>query len=241
MKIYLTLLIVLILSGSFFAQSPKFFDSPFALGGGYTPGWYVPKMDILNSELKNFGAGELSSNGFYVSGGGGFVYLPFVIPGLRVGGMGFGGSTSESTVINGISKEVKYSLSGGGLTVEYTLPFVRDIGISVGAIIGGGSLEIEMNKNSGSFNWNVSMSELNTSSTDVNRRFANSYWIISPTLNIDVPVYRFVALRLGAGYQFTFGGDWEADNGKPLTGVPSDISGKSFFIQSGIFIGFFSF
>lgn len=241
MKIYKTLILVLILSGSLFAQGSKFFDSPFALGGGYTPGWYAPKMDVLNTELKNFGAGELSTSGFYVSGGAGFVYLPFVVPNLRIGGMGFGGSTSESTVINGISKEVKYSLSGGGLTVEYTLPFVRDLGISVGAIIGVGSLEIELNKNSGSFNWGVSLSELNTSSTDVSRRFTNSYWIFSPTLNIDVSVYRFVAFRLGAGYQFTFGNDWEADNGQSLSGVPSDINGKSFFIQSGIFIGFFSF
>jgi hypothetical protein len=46
---------------------------------------------------------------------------------------------------------------------------------------------------------------------------------------------------LGAGYQFTFADKWTADNDRSLSGVPSDFNGKNFFIQSGIFIGFFSF
>ena len=233
--------LMLFLTSVSFAQNTKYFDSPFALGGGYTPAWYIPEMDILNAELKNFGVGDLSTGGFYASGGAGFIYLPFIASQVRFGGMGFGGSTSESNTVNGISRELVYNLSGGGITIEYTLPFVRDLGISIGAIIGAGNLEIEINKNSGSFNWDVAVGELNTSSPDVSRRFNNSYWIISPTINIDLPVYRFVAFRLGAGYQFTFGGEWEAENGKALSGVPSGINGKSFFIQSGIFVGFFSF
>lgn len=236
-----SIIFILFLTTISFAQETKYFDSPFALGGGYTPSWYIPDMDVLNAELKNFGAGDLSTSGFYASGGAGFIYLPFIASQVRFGGMGFGGSTSESNTVSGVSREVVYNLNGGGLTIEYTLPFVRNFGISIGAIIGAGNIEIEINKNSGSFNWDVAVGELNTSSPDVSRRFSSSYWIISPTINIDIPVNRFVAFRLGAGYQFTFGGDWEAENGKPLSGVPSAIDGKSFFIQSGIFVGFFSF
>jgi hypothetical protein len=48
-------------------------------------------------------------------------------------------------------------------------------------------------------------------------------------------------LRIGAGYQLSFGSDWTADNDQNLSNVPSDLNGNSFFIQSGLFIGFFSF
>jgi hypothetical protein len=65
--------------------------------------------------------------------------------------------------------------------------------------------------------------------------------MFTPTLNLDYPIYRFVTLRLGIGYQITFADDWTADNNQPLINVPSDLSGNTFFIQSGIFIGFFSF
>jgi hypothetical protein len=69
----------------------------------------------------------------------------------------------------------------------------------------------------------------------------NSYWMFTPTINLDYPIYRFVSLRLGVGYQITFADEWTADNDQPVANVPSDLNSNSFFIQSGIFIGFFSF
>jgi hypothetical protein len=72
-------------------------------------------------------------------------------------------------------------------------------------------------------------------------RLTNNYWIVTPTLNIDIPVYRFVALRIGTGYQFAIDGEWEANNNQIITSVPDDLNGNSFFIQIGIFAGFFSF
>ncbi len=77
--------------------------------------------------------------------------------------------------------------------------------------------------------------------SSVNTVMNNSFWMLTPTLNLDWPIYSFVVLRLGVGYQITFGDEWTADNDQPLQGVPSDLNGNAFFIQSGIFIGFFSF
>jgi hypothetical protein len=65
--------------------------------------------------------------------------------------------------------------------------------------------------------------------------------MFTPTLNLDVPINRFILIRLGAGYQISFNDDWTADNDKELRGVPSDLNANTFFVQSGIFIGFFSF
>ena len=94
-------IIIIILSCSLFSQDKKYFDAPFGGGGGYTPGWIFVNLDELNNQLVSFGSGQLGKSGFYTSGGAGFVYIGFV-PNLRIGGMGFGGSTSESVLVKWI-------------------------------------------------------------------------------------------------------------------------------------------
>ena len=225
-----------------YGQQAQFFDAPFGGGLGYIPAWYVPDINPVNSFLPS-GMPELSNSGFYSSGIAGFLYIGFV-KNLRVGGMGFGGSLSSTQKINTVNREVIYSLGGGGITLEYTLPFIKNFGISIGTVIGVGSMEIHLYSNSGGFEWEgvwENFSDPNVSSENYNRKINNSFWMVSPTLNLDYPIYRFVTIRLGIGYQITFADDWTADNNQPLTNVPSDLSSNTFFVQSGIFIGFFSF
>ncbi|MGE5498904.1 MAG: hypothetical protein ACM3Q2_12565, partial [Syntrophothermus sp.] len=73
------------------------------------------------------------------------------------------------------------------------------------------------------------------------RTISNKYFLLSPTLNVDIPFYRFFAFRLGAGYNLALGNNWQADNGLELTNVPGDLNSNSLFIQAGIFIGFFNY
>ena len=239
-----TVLSIIILSSIVvYGQSGQFFDAPFGGGIGYVPAWYVPNIDPINTQLSANGMSELSSSGFYSSGIAGYLYIGFV-KNLRVGGMGYGGSLSSSQTIDNVNREVVYSLGGGGLTLEYTLPFIKDIGVSVGAAIGSGSLELDIYRNSGDFTWEGTWEELsdpNIPSESYNRKLKNSFWMITPSINLDYPIYRFVSLRLGVGYQLTFADEWTADNDQPVANVPSNLNSNSFFIQSGIFIGFFSF
>jgi len=226
-----------------YGQSGQFFDAPFGGGIGYVPAWYVPNVDPINIQLNKIGMSELPSSGFYSSGIAGYLYVGFV-KNLRIGGMGYGGSISTSQSIDDVNREVVYTLGGGGLTVEYTLPFIKDIGVSVGASIGTGSLELDIYRSSGDFTWEGTWGEfsnLDSTSGSFNRNLKNSYWMITPTINLDYPIYRFVSLRLGVGYQIAFADEWTADNDQPVSNVPSDLNSNSFFIQSGIFIGFFSF
>jgi len=230
-------------SNIIYGQSGQFFDAPFGGGIGYVPAWYIPNVDPVNTQLKLVGMPQLSTSGFYSSGVAGFLYIGFV-KNFRVGGMGFGGSLSSSQTIDNVNREVVYSLSGGGVTLEYTLPFIKNVGVSVGAIIGAGSLDLELYRNSGDFSWEgmwEEVSDPNISSDSYYGKLRNHYWMFTPTVNLDYPVYRFVVLRLGVGYQFSFADDWTADNDKPVSGIPSNLNSNSFFIQSGIFIGFFSF
>lgn len=237
------LIIILFLSINVLSQDKKYFDAPFGGGGGYTPGWIFVNLDELNKQLVSFGSGQLSKSGFYTSGGAGFVYIGFV-PNLRIGGMGFGGSTSELTLLDGFEREAIYRISGGGLTVEYTLPFIKNIAVSVGSIIGGGSIQIELYRNAGNFNWQSLWSEVSTttsSSPNISRKLSNDFFLFSPMINIEIPFYRFISFRLGGGYQLAVGKSWEVENEKQLSNVPSKLNGNSFFIQSGIFFGFFSY
>jgi hypothetical protein len=257
MRKLIALIILFCLPQLISAQEARYFDAPFGGGGGFTPGLIFPKFDELNKQLKEFNVPEISG-GLFTTGGGGFIYLGF-IKNLRVGGMGFGGSKSTSNsenspiLIDKISgqnslqeitnKEVDYSLGGGGVTIEYTLPFVKAVGISLGATIGGGSLQIDIYKNSGSFSWDNVWTDVSSliPSSNVHRTISNSYWFFTPTLNFDIPFYRFLAFRIGGGYQTTFANSWKIDNYKDLSNVPSALSGNGFFIQAGIFAGFFSF
>jgi len=222
-------------------QQKKYFDAPFGGGIGYVPAWYIPNFDPVNVELKSIGMPELSTSGFYSSGGAGFIYFGF-IKFLRVGGMGYGGSVTTSQTADGVNREVVYNLGGGGITIEYTIPIIKDIALSVGAVIGAGNLEIQMFSNKGNFTWQETWEEFGSDTTDsFSRTLKNSFWMFTPTLNLDVPINRFILVRLGAGYQIAFNDDWTADNNQELKNVPSDLNANAFFIQSGLFIGFFSF
>jgi hypothetical protein len=242
LKSIITILLIVTATTSY-GQNRKYFDTPFGGGGGYTPGWYFPNLEPLNKELSSIGIPKLSESGFYSSGGAGFIYLGFVDY-LRIGGMGFGGSTSETSAkdANGFTKEVIYNISGGGLTVEYSLPFIRNIAVSPGFVFGGGGIRIDSYVNNGNFSWDDNWNEIEDASTqNVNHSLHKSFFIFAPTLNIDIPLYRFVSLRIGGGYQITFGGNWEADNDQNISNVPSDLNGNTIYLQSGLFIGFFSF
>ena len=240
----ITIIIALLLANTAInGQAGQFFDAPFGGGIGYVPAWYIPNIDPINSKLNQLSMPELSTGGFYSSGIAGFLYIGFVKD-LRIGGMGFSGCLSSSQTIDNINREVYYNLSGGGVTIEYTLPFIKNIGVSVGAIVGVGSLELELFRNTGDFSWEGMWEELsdpNASSDSFYGKLRNHYWMVTPTMNLDYPVYRFVVIRLGVGYQLTFADDWTADNDQPVSGIPSDLNANAFFIQSGIFVGFFSF
>lgn len=236
-------LLVLILTQINFAQDEQYFDSPFGMGGGFTPGWFMPNLDAVNNNLTTFGTNELSKSGFFASGGSGFVYIGF-IPNLRIGGMGLGGSTKQTGVKDGYRREISYSSGFGGLTVEYTLPIVRDFGISLGAIIGGGGTTIEIYRNKGNFDWTTVWNEASdalTNSGNISRKLQNYYFMFAPTLNIDIPIYRILAFRVGAGYSLAFNKNWKIDNDNELFNVPTDLNSNQFFIQTGVFFGFFSY
>ena len=243
-KLILTSICVfLILSGSLRAQDEEVgLLSKFGFAGGFNAAWLMPNMDDLNSALPA-GVDKFSNSGFLGFGGSGYVYL-MLIDNLRIGGIGLSGTTTSTGSRDGFNKEVEYSIGLGGVTVEYTLPFIESIGVSFGGIIGVGSSTINIYQNKGNMNWSDIWGEVSNparTTQNISRKLKNTFFTIVPTLNVDIPVSRFASLRLGAGYIMALGENWKGDNDIQLNGVPSSLKGNSFFIQTGIMIGFISY
>lgn len=235
-------LISLFLSYNISAQEKTYFDSPFGVGGGFVAAWTFPSIQPVNDQLKSFGTPELAKSGYFSSGGAGFVYIGFV-PGLRIGGIAFGGSTKESRLSDGYRREAKLTSSFGGVSVEYTLPFIRRVGVSVGVIIGGGNTTLEMYRYKDSYSWNQLWNELSSSDSTTNfgRKLSNDYFVIAPTLNLDIPIYRLASFRLGATYAIHVGDNWQLENGQDVFNVPSGTAKSQLYLNAGIFVGFFSY
>lgn len=207
----------------------------FGAAGGFTPIVLYPDFSQLNSHISGIGFPELTSKAVYAPGGSGYFYI-MSLKNFRIGGMGFGGSTEDSKKVNNFNFESNYKISGGGLTLEYTLPFIKKVGVSLGLILGVGSMEINLYKNNGGVDWNALVNDDNK-----HLKMYTNYYILIPTLNIDIPVNRFLALRAGAGYQTSFSYDWKIHNDQNLSNVPDSLNGDAFFVQIGVLAGFFAF
>ena len=193
--------------------------------------------------LPNTGVDKFSNSGFMGYGGSGYVYI-MSIENLRIGGIGLSGTTTRTGSKDGFNKEVEYSLGLGGVTLEYTLPFVEKVGISVGGIVGVGSSTVNFYQNKGELNWGDLWKEISDPSQktqNISRKLKNTFFTITPTINIDIPIARYASFRIGGGYIWAFSENWKGDNDIKLNGVPSSLKGNTFFIQTGIFVGFISY
>lgn len=239
-----TFILIFLIASTAFAQmsSQVGWMSKFGIAGGLNAAWMFPNYDEINKQLPAFGINDELSGGLLTWGGSGYVYL-MIVDDLRVGGMGFGGSQSVSSSSNGFNREVKYGLSGGAFTIEYTLPFIKKVGVSLGGMVGGGKLTVDLFKNNSDFSWQETWDEFNNLNEveNISRRIENNYVTLTPTINIDVPLTRFFAIRIGSGYQFTMSESWRIENDNILKNVPSSLNGNAFFVQMGIYLGFFAY
>lgn len=225
------------------AQEEMGYDSKFAAGGGFTPGWIKADLAAINEKMPGLGLGKLPESGFFATGGTGFISIPF-IQNLRIGGMGLGGSVKNSALVNGFNKEAEYSVTMGGFTVEYTFPFIKNAAVSVGFILGHSTNSVEINQHRNEYTWDNLWSEVSDplrQTQNIHRKISNSHYMFTPTINIDIPFYRFAAFRIGAGYKMAFSENWQYDNEIGINNIPSNLKSNLLFLQAGIFVGFFNY
>lgn len=245
MKKILFAIMIFLSSTSLFAQEAEDVGwvARFGAALGLTPTYVFPNFDPINAQIKDMKIDQLSNSGMFVIGGGGYAYI-MLVDNLRIGGMGVTGTKSTRGTVSGLNKEVKYNCSFGGVSFEYTLPFINKIALSVGTVVGMGTTSVEIFQSSGTFNWVDTWRKVNEGivlTNQVSDKITNSFYSITPTLNIDIPLSRFAAVRIGGGYVASFGNDWKINNEKTINNTPSDLTSNSFFIQTGIFFGLIAF
>jgi hypothetical protein len=216
----------------------------FGAAGGFMPMWAFPNMDDINTQLTAANMPAFSNSGIYTSGGAGYAYILFV-PNLRVGGIGGGGSTKVSRTIRDdirqFQKEAEYSISYGGVIVEYAVPiFAPRLSLLFGAMLGGGSIRLDVSQSDAFQQWNKIWDDAknNGSTATYKRRLSTDFFSYQPYVAIEYGITGFIGIRAGVGYLGNTSADWKVDD-ISLSNVPSGIKTNGLIIQTGIFFGAF--
>lgn len=238
-KTVLKLVFITILSANF--SNAQMLPS-LALSGGPSAGWYFINVNDLNAELTKAGFPELSKDGFFTLGGGGFIDLPMNDDFLRIGGMGTGFETNKEHKVNdSLTKSVTYNFGMAGLSVEY----VKDFGnfdIFFGALFTTGTLKLDLyqyGKDAGNYNSIFGVYTNDSSSVNVTHNFKVRFFGAQPQLGIGLLVKKFFYLKLSAGYYFGALGSWKVDNDIKVTDFPEDVKPNGFNISLGLNFGLF--
>ncbi len=213
-----------------------------ALSGGPSAGWFFSNVDDLNAELVKAGFPEISKNGFFTLGGGGFIDLPFNDDFLRIGGMGTGYETNEELNVNdSLTKAVSYNFGMGGFSVEY----VKDFGIFdivAGALFTTGTLKLDLyqyGSDAGNFSTVFGGFANNSPSQNVTHNYKVRFYGAQPQIGFGLLIRKFVYLKLNAGYYFGALGTWRVDNDIKVTNFPSGVKPDGFNINLGLNFGLF--
>jgi hypothetical protein len=216
------------------------------IGGaaGFTQNLLFLNLDPINEILKQSNAVPFDKNPMLLLGGQGYGYI-MLVPNLRVGGLGAGGSMVSKSFdpATNIRRDVELSVSFGGVTIEYAVPVVPRLDVAFGVMLGGGSTSIKMTRNINSNKlWSSIWDEYGSDhpmTDEYTRNLSGSFFIYQPSLNIEYAILRWVGLRVGVSYNGMAVSDWKIDDKYDLIGVPDKVSGKGLMINGGIFLGTF--
>jgi len=217
--------------------------------GGVTPSWLFVDVAPLNSYLTAAGGAPLKDNGVFLFGGAGAVYVG-IVNNFRVGGVGMGGGISSRSVdAQGIRRDAEYDIGFGGVTFEYVIPVVPRLDLAVGGMLGWGGVDITLRQDTGrNLTWNGEWTNFGSGNYqdpvtgtigNTTRRMSGSFFIWSPSVNVEYAIVGWLAVRLGASYVGMSAPSWSVDGTYDLVGTPSDISGNGFMLQGGLFVGTF--
>lgn len=213
-----------------------------AVGGGYLGMLAFPKFDELNRVSSDLGLPDFDGE-FLMNGGGGLISL-LVVPNLRLGVFGAGGSriNSATVAINDsmYKRSLRFSSVVTGGQLDYAIRLFRSFTILPGVMVGSGSYTLEMTQSrDGGENYE---DVFVAGPTDVSNRYARitrSHLFYYPAINLEYAFTQFVMVRAGIGYSGTsFEGDWTDGTGTKVNNVP-EVSAGGMTLQFGLFMGLF--
>lgn len=255
-RYFLFLSVLAILTLPIFAQEdeeeplpPKrSIQSKIGGAGGFTQNLLFMDLDPINEYLKKSNCAEFDKTPMLLLGGQGFGYI-MIVPNLRIGGLGAGGALTSTSLDTSLPmdmrREVELSVGFGGVTIEYAIPIIPRLDASVGIMLGAGSTSLKITRNANPNKvWDNVWSEFGNNFFAIDeytQNLSGSFFIYQPQVNIEYAVLRWLAIRIGVGYNGMAYGEWKLDEQYELIGVPDKISGKGLMLNGGIFLGTFLF
>jgi hypothetical protein len=206
-------------------------------GGGVTPTWYFMNTDPLNAALAEKGFPQLSEDGMFLFGGRGYAYI-MLIPNLRIGGIGFGGSVEQRRDQEGLYQSTKLDVGAGGVTIEYVIPFGR-FHIAAGGMIGAGSYTLTMTQAENTAKtWGGLFPTALETNADRRHVLTSSFLTWQPSLTLEYEIHPFILVDLTGGWYGGSAEEWELDDHVALGDMP-DLELGGGFVRLGVTFGLF--
>ncbi len=213
--------------------------------GGFTPSFLFLDVDPINKFLSQSNTASLDNGPLVLYGGQGYGYI-MLVENLRVGGIGLSGTRHSKTwdPTTSTRRDIDYTVGYGGVTIDYVIPLRPKLDLTAGIMLGGGGVDIKITKNIHSTSdWDDVWYDygLDAGIPEYSRKLSGSFFVFQPSVNLEYAIWRWVGVRVGVSYVGMVGGSWKMDDNYDITGVPSDINGNGFMINTGVFIGTFLF
>lgn len=215
--------------------------------GGFTQSWLFLNVDPINDVMRGNHMAEFRKRGLFMVGGQGYGYI-LLVANLRIGGMGMSGSMKSRTLSGNVVREVELSAGYGGVTVEYTVPIIPRLDVSVGMLVGGGGIDLKFNRSySLAQRWDSTWGDFGDANGpgpavgEYSGKLSGSFFVYQPALDVEYAVLRWLGVRMGVSYVGMSNPTWKRDDKFEVFGVPDDVTGKGWSVNTGIFIGTFVF
>jgi hypothetical protein len=217
------------------------------VGGGYQLVMTLMNLDELNARVAvPLGLPEFSGQ-FFMHGGGGWTAIG-IIPNVRLGVFGGGGSKEVSMDSGDYHRSLRFSSGYTGALIDYAITPFSKFTIAPGVMIGGAGIALEYAQthsdgDSATFDRLFDPPSLGGTSNNANRQMAieRNYFFWQPMLNLEYALTQFILVRAGGGYMFSTGKktDWTDRHAVDVTQVPEGINADGVTLQLGVFIGLF--
>ena len=201
------------------------------LFGGFTPGWLFVDVAPINAFLTGGKGAALKDNGVFMTGGAGAAYI-MVLPNVRVGGVGMTGALKSTALdLHNIRRDATMRVGFGGVTIEYVIPVVERLDITVGGMLGAGGIDLTLRQSNGASNTWVGEQELfgryptDTwyssiyTTPNITRTLSSMCFVWAPSVNVEYAVLGWLGVRVGASYVGMSFPSWDVDGEYELLGV----------------------
>ncbi len=230
------------------AWTSKKNDGGFDGHGGFFYGYQLVDFKDLKDLAKDMGI-EVPKNGLRGWGGFGMGNLG---GGFRIGGAGYGfwGKYSGVAVDTGSAGEaddkqynrvMEVSISGGGVTLEYSPWMIGPVNYGFGVLIGGGSLMVRLHQDDGTFSWNDltgQYTDFNAEKENIVTEISQGFFILNPYLAARIHILDWMAVDTAVGYNFNTANSsgWYFGD-REIAGEGSTINPRNFYFRVGMAFG----